>query len=106
MNVLVLRVLQDSASFSVYHPDHISATFESDVPGYRDFIRREMQVSSTRTVRRLRRHRSRMQDRYRLTAQAVRMFWTVRGANSIIALRCNRLSNKFEDYWDNRSIAA
>ena len=34
------------------------------------------------------------------------MFWTVRGANSIIALRCNRLSSKFEDYWDNRSMAA
>ena len=32
------------------------------------------------------------------------MFWTVRGANSIIALRCNRLSSKFEDYWDNRSL--
>ena len=26
------------------------------------------------------------------------MFWTVRGANSIIALRCCRLSGKFEDY--------
>ena len=34
------------------------------------------------------------------------MFWTVRGANSIIALRCNRFSSKFEDYWDNRSMAA
>ena len=34
------------------------------------------------------------------------MFWTVRGANSIIALRCNRFSGKFEDYWGNRSIAA
>jgi hypothetical protein len=27
------------------------------------------------------------------------MFWTVRGANAIIALRCTRLSGKFEDYW-------
>lgn len=26
------------------------------------------------------------------------MFWTVRGANAIIALRCNRLSGEFEDY--------
>jgi len=26
------------------------------------------------------------------------MFWTVRGANAIIALRCNRLSGQFEDY--------
>jgi hypothetical protein len=34
------------------------------------------------------------------------MFWTVRGANAIIALRCNRLSDKFEDYWASRSEAA
>jgi hypothetical protein len=27
------------------------------------------------------------------------MFWTVRGANAMIALRCSRLSGKFEDYW-------
>jgi hypothetical protein len=33
------------------------------------------------------------------------MFWTVRGANAIIALRCNRLSRKFEDYWDSRRAA-
>src|SRR6185312_638281 len=26
-------------------------------------------------------------------------FWTIRGANATIALRCNRLSRKFEDYW-------
>jgi hypothetical protein len=26
------------------------------------------------------------------------MFWTVRGANAIVALRCTRLSRKFEDY--------
>jgi hypothetical protein len=30
------------------------------------------------------------------------MFWTVRGANAIIALRCCRLSARFEDYWDSR----
>ncbi len=30
------------------------------------------------------------------------MFWRVRGANAIIALRCHRLSGKFEDYWENR----
>jgi len=30
------------------------------------------------------------------------MFWTVLGANSIIALRCCRLSGKFEDYWEAR----
>ena len=34
------------------------------------------------------------------------MFWTVRGANAIVALRCNRLSGKFEDYWASRSAAA
>jgi hypothetical protein len=34
------------------------------------------------------------------------MFWTVRGANAIIALRCTRLSRKFEDYWASRSKAA
>lgn len=27
------------------------------------------------------------------------MFWRVGGANAIIALRCNRLSGEFEDYW-------
>jgi len=34
------------------------------------------------------------------------MFWTVRGANSIIALRCCRISRRFEDYWADRSRAA
>lgn len=34
------------------------------------------------------------------------MFWTLRGANSIIALRCCRLSRRFEDYWAERSRAA
>jgi hypothetical protein len=33
------------------------------------------------------------------------MFWTVRGANAIIALRCCRLSNRFEDYWETRRAA-
>ena len=27
------------------------------------------------------------------------MFWTVRGANAIIALRCCHLNGRFEDYW-------
>ena len=30
------------------------------------------------------------------------MFWTVRGANAIIALRCCCLSRRFEDYWEAR----
>ena len=34
------------------------------------------------------------------------MFRTVRGANAIIALPCNRLSHQFEDYWSSRSPAA
>lgn len=34
------------------------------------------------------------------------MFWTVRGANTIIALRCCRLSRRFEDYWESRARAA
>lgn len=34
------------------------------------------------------------------------MFWTVRGANAIIALRCCRLNGLFEDYWESRSGTA
>jgi hypothetical protein len=34
------------------------------------------------------------------------MFWTLRGANAIIALRCNRLSGKFEDYWESHHARA
>ena len=34
------------------------------------------------------------------------MFWTVRGANAILALRANRLSGHFEQYWENRTLAA
>ena len=34
------------------------------------------------------------------------MFWSVRGANAITALRCARLSNRFDDYWDNRAKSA
>jgi hypothetical protein len=30
------------------------------------------------------------------------MFWRVQSANAILALRCHRLSGKFEDYWENR----
>ena len=28
------------------------------------------------------------------------MFWTVRGANAIVALRCCHLNGQFEDYWE------
>jgi hypothetical protein len=30
------------------------------------------------------------------------MFWTVRGANAILALRCACLNGEFEDYWESR----
>ena len=33
------------------------------------------------------------------------MFWTVRGANAIIALRCCLLNGRFEDYWEDRRAA-
>jgi hypothetical protein len=31
------------------------------------------------------------------------MFWTVRGANAILALRCCLLNGRFEDYWASRT---
>lgn len=34
------------------------------------------------------------------------MFWTVRGANAILALRCCHLNGRFEDYWETRRLAA
>src|SRR5467141_1446085 len=34
------------------------------------------------------------------------MFWTVRGANDILALRCSHLNGRFEDYWEERRHAA
>jgi hypothetical protein len=33
------------------------------------------------------------------------MFWTVRGANSILALRCCQLNGRLEDYWAARRVA-
>jgi hypothetical protein len=33
------------------------------------------------------------------------MFWTVTGANSILALRCCHLNDRFEDYWAARKAA-
>ena len=33
------------------------------------------------------------------------MFWTVRGANAILALRCCHLNGRFEDYWEGRRAA-
>jgi hypothetical protein len=31
------------------------------------------------------------------------MWWTVRGANAILALRCCQLNNRFESYWEERA---
>ena len=31
------------------------------------------------------------------------MFWTVRGANAILALRCCQMNGEFEDYWESRT---
>jgi hypothetical protein len=33
------------------------------------------------------------------------MFWTVRGANAILALRCSHINGRFEDYWEGRHAA-
>lgn len=33
------------------------------------------------------------------------MFWTVQGANAILALRCSYLNARFEDYWEGRRVA-
>jgi hypothetical protein len=33
------------------------------------------------------------------------MHWTVKGANSIIALRCSIMSNRWEDFWEHRAAA-
>jgi hypothetical protein len=32
------------------------------------------------------------------------MHWTVAGADAIIALRCCKLSGRFEDFWERRSV--
>lgn len=34
------------------------------------------------------------------------MFWTVRGANAIIALRCCRINGRFENFWEEEQAAA
>ena len=33
------------------------------------------------------------------------MFWTIRGANAILALRCCWFNNRFESYWEERQVA-
>ena len=34
------------------------------------------------------------------------MHWTLRGSNAIIALRCSRLSGRFQDFWERRAEAS
>ena len=33
------------------------------------------------------------------------MFWTVRGVNAILALRCSQFNGRFEHYWETRQAA-
>lgn len=33
------------------------------------------------------------------------MFWTVRGVNAILALRCSQFNGRFEHYWETRQVA-
>jgi hypothetical protein len=33
------------------------------------------------------------------------MFWTVKGANAILALSCAHLNGRFENYWEGRRAA-
>ena len=33
------------------------------------------------------------------------MFWTVKGAYAILALRCSYLNGRFENYWESRRAA-
>jgi len=32
--------------------------------------------------------------------------WTVKGTNAIIALRCSKLSGRYEDFWESRAEQA
>jgi len=49
--------------------------------------------------------RSGLQDCNRLPPQTIWMFWTVRGANAILAPRCCHLNRRFEDYLEGRRAA-
>jgi hypothetical protein len=59
-------------------------------------------VPLTRPVHRLRRHRGRLQGHHRPAPQAVRMHWTVAGADAIITLRCAEASSQREAICSNR----
>jgi hypothetical protein len=38
-----------------------------------------------------------------LAGAAVEVLWTSRGSNAIIALRCSKLSGRFQDFWERRA---
>ena len=57
-------------------------------------------VPSSAFYRRLRCDKSWLQDCDRLPSPRSGMFWTVSGANAIIALRCCYVNGRFEDYWE------
>jgi len=63
------------------------------------------QVSPAAPLRRLGRHRSWMQAVIGARCKQSGMFWTVRGANAILALRCCHLNGRFEEYWETRRAA-
>ena len=41
-----------------------------------------------------------------LIAARAGMHWTVAGVNAVIALRCRKLSGRFEDFWERRAAKA
>jgi hypothetical protein len=55
--------------------------------------------------RRLRRYRSWLPDGCRSPLKQSGMFWTVRGANAVLALRCCHLNGRFEEYWEGHQAA-
>jgi hypothetical protein len=46
-------------------------------------------------------------ENYRLTSHLplINYHWTINGANAIIALRCSKLSGRFEDFWERHSAS-
>ena len=64
------------------------------------------QIPQAGPIHRLERDRGRMQNGNRNTPQQSGIFWTVDGADAIIAPRCTLRSGKFEDYWASRSSLA
>ncbi|MGC9225067.1 MAG: hypothetical protein ACP5E2_14190 [Terracidiphilus sp.] len=53
----------------------------------------------------MKKHQRRLLDKGKIEIKQSGMFWTVRGANAIVALRCCQLNGHFEDYWEDRRAA-